>query len=407
MAELASRSSPPAPSVLMVVTEDWYFLSHRLDLARGLRDAGYSIHVATAPGAMREVIEAEGFGYSPLRMVRRGMQPWREWLSVRDLTEVMRDVRPTLAHLVGMKPMVYGCLAARRAGVPAIVCAVAGMGYAFLPGGWSKRLIRAGIRQVFRHSVAGRADARVIVQNADDRQLLVQTRMANIDQIAIVCGAGVDLRRFTPRPFPTGEPVVLAHCRLLWDKGIGELAEAARLLRERGVAGKIVLVGTPDDANPASISETQLNDWVREGLFDWRGRRDDIPEQLAGCHIACLPSYREGAPLSLIEAAACGRPIVTTNVPGCREVVKHGDNGLLVPPRDAVALADALQSLMQDSSLRQRMGQRSRFWAEERFDRSLVLQETLRLYEELLPVGLRTQSGPLADSPTTMKERAA
>lgn len=335
------------------------------------------------------------------------MQPWREWLSIRDLTEVMCKVRPTLTHLVGMKPMVYGCLAARRAGVPAIVCAVAGMGYAFLPGGWSKRIIRAGIRQIFRRCIAGRADARVIVQNADDRQLLVQTRMANIDQIAIVCGAGVDLRRFSPRPFPTGEPVVLAHCRLLWDKGIGELAEAARLLRDRGIPGRIVLVGTPDDANPASISETQLKEWVREGLFDWRGRRADIPEQLAGCHIACLPSYREGAPLSLIEAAASGRPIVTTDVPGCREVVKHGDNGLLVPPRDAVALADALQSLMQDSSLRQRMGQRSRYWAEECFDRSIVLRETLRLYEELLPVGLRPQSGLLADSPTTMKEHAA
>jgi glycosyltransferase involved in cell wall biosynthesis len=374
------------PALLLVVTEDWYFLSHRRELARAALTSGLRVTVATGPGERAHEIAALGVEHRTLPLARAGLEPLRELVAVNELRRLMVELRPSLVHLVAAKPIVYGNVAARLAGGPPVLNAVAGLGYLYLGEGLKRRALRAAYEQTFRRCVRNQPSARVLVQNADDAELLVRRRLARSDQLTCVVGAGVELERFPLTPEPPGGPrVVLCHTRMLWDKGIAELVAAAEHLRARGVRDVVVrLVGAPDPANPRAIPERELSRWVRAGLVEWLGRREDIPAQLARCHIACLPSYREGAPLSLLEAAASGRPIVTTDVPGCREVVKHGDNGLLVPARDSLNLAAALERLLADRDERVRMGQRGRERAEREFATDVVNARVIALYETML-----------------------
>jgi glycosyltransferase involved in cell wall biosynthesis len=374
------------PSLLLVVTEDWYFLSHRRELARAALASGLRVIVATGPGERAQEIADLGVEHRTLSLSRAGLDPLRELVAVNELRRAMVELRPSLVHLVAAKPIVYGNLAAKLAGVTSVLNAVAGLGYLYLGDGLKRRALRAAYEQTLRRCVRSEPRARVLVQNADDAELLVRRRLVRPDQLACVVGSGVELERFPLTPEPTSGPrVVLCHTRMLWDKGIAELVAAAEQLRARGVHDVVVrLVGAPDPANPRAIPERELTRWVRSGLVEWLGRRDDIPAQLARCHVACLPSYREGAPLSLLEAAAAGRPIVTTDVPGCREVVKHGDNGLLVPVRDSLSLAAALERLLQDAGERARMGRRGRERAEREFATSVVNARVIALYEAML-----------------------
>jgi glycosyltransferase involved in cell wall biosynthesis len=370
------------PCLVLVITEDWYFWSHRLGLARAVRDAGWQVVVATTPGKLRQQIEAEGFRYYPLRLQRKGRNPWGEVLAILDLASLYRLARPDVVHHVAIKPVLYGSLAARLAAVPGVVNAVVGLGYVFISGGAKHTLLRTAVEWAYRLAFSDRR-TRVIFQNPDDRNLFLQQRIVRAAQTVIIPGAGVDIMRFAPAPAPPGEPVVLLASRLLWDKGIGELVEAARILKRRNIAGRVVLAGLPDPSNPASIPQATLEAWQQEGVIEWIGRRSDMPAVLAEAHIACLPSYREGLPLSLIEAASCARPIVAANVPGCREIVQDGWNGLLVPVKDAQALADALQTLLTDAPLRQRMGQRGRELVLQRFAQEHIIEQTFAVYQSL------------------------
>jgi len=372
------------PRVLFVVTEDWYFWSHRAHLARAVRDAGYQVGVATAPGTLSTRISEEGFTRLPFRLNRKSLNPLGALGSLAGLSRVFFRFRPHLVHLVALKPILLGSLAARLVRVPSVVCAVAGMGYVFVSNRRRSRLLRGGVEAFYRRFLRGRDNTHLIVQNPDDEEFLVGRSLVFAEQVSRICGSGVDTHRFSHKPEPPGSPVVLLHSRMLWDKGVGELVEAARILRQRGMDFHVVLVGEPDAANPAAIPRETLIAWNREGAVRWLGRREDIPELLTGAHIACLPSYREGAPLSLIEAASSGRPIVTTDVPGCREVVKHGVNGLLVPPRDPKVLATALRQLIESKPLRLRMGVESRKLAERCLSNEVVVQKTLDVYERML-----------------------
>lgn len=377
------------PSLLLVVTEDWYFLSHRRELARAALASGLRVTVATGPGQRGPEIAALGVEHRTLPLSRAGLHPLRELVAVNELRRLLVELRPNLVHLVAAKPIMYGNLAAKLAGVPAVLNAVAGLGYLYLGDGLQRRALRAAYEQTFRRCVRNEPGARVLVQNTDDAELLVRRRLVRADQLTCVVGSGVELERFPLTPEPASGPrVVLCHTRMLWDKGIGELVEAAEHLRARAVGDVVVrLVGAPDPANPRAIPERELRRWVERGSVEWLGRRDDIPAQLARCHIACLPSYREGAPLSLLEAAAAGRPIVTSDVPGCREVVKHGDNGLLVPARDPLSLAAALERLLLEQDERARMGRRGRERAEREFAAGVVNARVLALYEAMLQSG--------------------
>jgi glycosyltransferase involved in cell wall biosynthesis len=225
----------------------------------------------------------------------------------------------------------------------------------------------------------------LILQNPDDEALLVNSGLVAAKRVRLIRGSGVDIQRFAPTLEAPTTPVVMLPSRMLWDKGVGEFVEAAHLLRARGCTARFVLVGNGDPDNPASISEDQLKAWHDSGVVESWGHCSDMPATLAQAHIVCLPSYREGLPKVLLEAAACGKPLIATDAPGCREIVRHGENGLLVPLRDAASLADAIERLLADANLRCTMGQKGRRMVELEFSEAKVAQQTLAVYRELCP----------------------
>lgn len=374
--------SAAQPRLLFLVTEDWYFCSHRLSLARAARDAGWDVSVCTRVDRHGDVITGAGLRLVPLRLSRRSLNPLRELGTVRQIAAVYREVRPDLVHHVAIKPIIYGSLAARVARVPAVVNAFTGLGYLFIATGPKGRALRAVAAALMKVALRP-GQARTILQNEDDADLLVGAGLVRREDIVIIRGSGVDLSLFPPCPEPPGEPVVVLPARMLADKGVGEFVTAARQLRAAGVRARFVLVGDADPENPAAIAERTLKQWHAEGVIEWWGRRDDVPAILAACHVVCLPSYREGLPKSLLEAAAAGRPSVATDVPGCREIVRDGETGLLVPARDAGALALALRRLLDDAALRARLGAAARRLVEAEFTQQHVARRTLEVYDAL------------------------
>ncbi len=371
--------------ILFLVTEDWYFYSHRLHLAREAQRRGYSVIVATRVQEHGQRILAEGFKLMPIRMLRRNKNPFKELYSLHELVRIYKTERPDIVHHVAMKPVVYGSLAARIARVPRVVNAIAGMGYVFSSDSIKAKVLRPVIKFVLRMTL-NRTNTRTIFQNPDDQNMLIESGIVKNELTSLIRGSGVDPQIYFPSPVPDGVTTVVLASRMLWDKGIKEFVEAARQLRSEQVNARFVLVGDSDTGNHAAVPTTQLEAWSKSGLVEWWGKRSNMPKVFASCHIVCLPSaYGEGIPKVLIEAAACGRSIVTTNAPGCREIVKDNENGILVPIRDHVALAQALRKLINDSSLRTKMGARGRERVLEEFTIEKVVGETLSLYESLFP----------------------
>ncbi|CAL1239095.1 glycosyltransferase family 4 protein [Candidatus Methylocalor cossyra] len=369
--------------ILFFVTEDWYFCSHRLPLAVAAKQAGYEVAVATRVRAHGQAILAAGLRLIPLELSRGGRNPLTEWLTVWRLFRVYRRERPDLVHHVALKPVLYGSLAARLAGVPRVVNALTGLGHIFAESNRAG-LLRWAVKGAIRKLLGGRR-SRVIVQNPDDLRRLSAAAALDPKAVALIRGAGVDLAQFRPHREPEGPPVVVLAARMLWDKGVGEFVAAATQLTQQGIVARFVLVGDADHENHSAIPTRQLETWKAQGPVDWWGRREDMPAVFAACHIVCLPSYYgEGVPKVLLEAAAAGRPIVTTDMPGCREVVRDGDNGFLVPPKNVSALAAALARLLENPPLRARMGRRGREIAEAEFGVERVIEATLAVYRGLL-----------------------
>ncbi|HEX6949437.1 MAG TPA: glycosyltransferase family 4 protein [Nitrospira sp.] len=366
--------------LLFVVTEDWYFVSHRLALAAAAQAAGFEVVVATRVGRHGEAIRAAGLRLVPFGLARTYGNPLREILA---LVRLYRRERPDIVHHVALKPIMYGAVAARLARVPAQVNAVVGLGWLFTSAKGVMRLIRPAARWTLALLLRTRSSL-TIVQNPDDRALLIRSHLPE-SRIRLIRGAGVDTTVFAPAPEPAGPVCVVLAARMLWDKGVGEFVEAARLIRQAGVEARFALVGDPDPDNPASVPEAVLRSWHGQDGIEWWGRRDDMPSVYHAAHIACLPSYyREGLPKVLLEAAACGLPLITTDAPGCREVVRDGDNGILVTPRDAQSLARAIGRLIEDEKLRHTMGKRGREIILKDFSSELVVRETLGIYRELV-----------------------
>ncbi len=365
-------ATPDKPVLLYLVTEDWYFCSHRLPIARAARSAGWDVVVATRVGSHGDRIRREGFRLVPIGLRRRSLAPWREIAAIAGLLRLYRRERPELVHHVGS-------FAAAMTGVPAVVNALAGMGYVFTSTRLKARALRPFVKMAFRW-LLDRSNSRVILQNPDDVAAMVDGTVA-AERVALIRGSGVDTKAFAGTNEPDGMPVAVMVSRMLWDKGVGELVQAARLLRRRKVRLRVVLVGSPDPENPASIPEHQLRDWDRSGDVAWWGERSDIARIWAGSHIAVLPSYYgEGVPKSLLEAGASARPMLATNMSGCREIVVDGITGILVPPRDVAALADGLEALARDKSLRQRLGAAARELVEREFSEAKVVEQTMALY---------------------------
>lgn len=368
-----------ARRLLFVTNKTGSFLSHRLPIAEAARAAGFEVGVACPADDDAERVRELGFAFHAIPLGRSSANPLRELHSVWALVRLFRRVRPDVVHLVTMKPNLYGGVAARVAGVARVVNAISGLGYMFLAKGALARLRRwlvlLAYRLAFRHP--GRV---VIFQNPDDRDEFRRHRLLDAKHSVLIKGVGVNTVEFAPTPEPAGPVTVVLPSRLLRDKGVVEFADAARRLRSAGTRARFVLVGDTDAGNPASLDDGEVERWVDEQILEWWGWREDMPHVLGCAHVVCLPSYREGLPKVLIEAAACGRPIVTCDVPGCREIVRHDENGLLVPARDADALAEALDRLIADRGLRERLGRAGRARVEAEFSQEHVVRETLRLY---------------------------
>lgn len=364
--------------LLFVVTEDWYFVSHRLPLAVAAQKAGFDVAVATRVGEHGDTIRAAGIRLIPLGLSRRRGNPL---LEVITLAHLYRRERPDIVHHVALKAVLYGAFAAWLARVPAQVNAITGLGWLFTSAKGITRILRPAVRWILAWLLK-KPGSLTIVQNPDDRDLLIRSHLPE-NYLRLIRGSGVDTRIYYPVPEPSGRICIVLVARMLWDKGVGEFVEAARLLTQTGVSARFILVGDPDPGNPASVSEACLQEWNEKNGVEWWGRRDNMPAVLHAAHIACLPSYREGLPKSLLEAAACGLPIVTTDTPGCREIVHDGDNGFLVPVRDATALASALHGLIDNPVLRAEMGLRSREMVLAYFSREQIIAETLAVYREL------------------------
>ncbi len=365
-----------------LVSEDWYFCSHRLPLGIAAREAGAEVIVATRVNDHRAQIEAAGLRIVPIEMQRSGTNPFTDLATIRQITDLYRREKPDLVHHVALKPILYGGHAAKRAGVPAIVNAVAGMGFMFISNSLFARTARPVIAWAQR-ALMNRANTRTILQNPDDVEMYTRQIGVSPDRLTIIPGAGVDIDQFTVVPEPFAVPTAVCVSRMLRDKGIHELVAATRLLHAKGVELRVRLVGPTDD-NPASIPRATLAEWNREGVVEVVGPSEDIAGEYARAHIAVLPSYREGLPKSLLEAAACGRPMVATDVPGCREVCIDGETGLRVPARTVEPLAAALERLTLDPGLRQRLGENARQRAETVFAEKIINAQTLALYEEML-----------------------
>ncbi|HMM44746.1 MAG TPA: glycosyltransferase family 4 protein [Candidatus Macondimonas sp.] len=377
----------PGRRLLYVHNTVPYFLAHRLAMARAARAAGWTVHLAAPEpeAAGRALLADEEIIFHPLPLTRRGMAPWRELQSPLALGRLYRQVQPDLVHLYTIKPALYGGLMARLLGTAPYVATIPGRGWVFTTApGLTGRVLRRGVGMAYRLALGG-ARCRAIFENPDDRNFFVDQAFVAADQAQVILGCGVDPARYRPLPRPSGgcARVVFAS-RMLRDKGVAEFVAAARRLRAGGVAAEFVLLGLPDPGNPDSLTEQELAAWNAAGAVQWWGYRQDMPEILAATDIVCLPTaYGEGVPRILIEAAACGCALIAADRPGCREIVRDGVNGLLVPPRDADALAQALETLLANPERCQRMGQAGRTRVIEQFTEAHVVAQTLAVYEEL------------------------
>ena len=368
--------------IIFVVNAPEFFLSHRLPVALAALKAGFQVHVATSDGPEVRSIQSMGFTHHVVPFTRSGQNPLNELGTLLCLVKLFRRVKPILVHLITIKPVLYGGIAARLAGINSVVSAVSGLGTVFLANSVVARFRRGLVILLYRAAFKQKRLA-VIFQNPDDRNVLLGSKALKYDQARMIRGSGVQPEEYPCLPQPSGKTVVVMAARLLRDKGVLEFVEAARLLQDRGVDVEMRLIGSPDPGNPTSVMQQELEHWKNDGLVKLLGFRKDIAVQYAEANIVCLPSYREGLPKSLVEAAACGRAVVTTDVPGCRDAIIPDITGLLVPVRDASTLADAIQKLIEDPALQCSMGRAGRALAEEAFAIEKIVEQHMEIYREL------------------------
>ena len=367
--------------VLLVANTSWYLYNFRLPLARYLRDNGYEVVFVAPQDAYTQQLQAEQFRFVDLGLHRKSINPFRELLTLLRFCQIYQAERPSVCHHFTIKCVLYGTIAAKLTGVKAVVNAITGLGHAFIGNGWLHRAVRPALRFVYRKILTARR-VQVVFQNGDDFQEFRERKMVVPEKVTIIRGSGINLHRFAPRPGGVDSqpsPMVLLASRLIREKGVVEFVEAARWLRSQGIEARFCLAGEIDSGNPSAISQSMLDEWCQEGVVDYLGHIDRMEELLQVASLVVLPSYREGTPRILLEAAAMGKPIVTTDVPGCREVVKPNINGLLVPVRDSQSLAEAMGRLLSDPELAQQLGQAGREVVQP-FCESHVIEETAKVY---------------------------
>jgi glycosyltransferase involved in cell wall biosynthesis len=370
--------------LLIVVNDAGFLVSHRWLVATGAMAAGYEVHVASPAGPAVSLLTEHGIRHHALELHRSSLQPRKELQSLTAMFRLFRRLRPDVLHLVTPKPVLYGSLLARLTPVHGVVVAISGLGTVFSSGGLKANLLRRFVLRLYRFGF-GHPNLRIIFQNSSDRDLVLAAGAAAPEQIVMIRGSGVSLLDYSYEAEPDSTPVVTFAARLLASKGVREFIQAARIVRDRGISAKFVLAGATDPGNPETVRDAELQGWAEEGVVSVEGYRTDIPALFRRSHIVALPSYYgEGIPKVLIEAAASGRAVVTTDMPGCREAIVPDVTGILVPPRDPVALANAFEQLIRDPVRRMALGRAGRVLAEQAYDVQQVVSTHLDIYEELI-----------------------
>lgn len=368
--------------LIFVIAEDWYFWSHRLPLARAARQNGFDVIIATRVHHHAQKIRDEGFKLVQLQLSRESYSPLKELRTILQLRELYRTERPDIVHHVALKPILYGSIAALGRRDIQIINAFAGLGYLVASTSLKARVLRIPIWNAFKF-LLNRPNTRVLLQNIDDQEVITTRLKVPAEKTFLIRSAGVDCSVFRPGPEPAGIPVVMLPARMLWNKGVAEFVEAAKLLRQQGVDARFVLVGDVDPASPSGMSRKTLTAWNDAGIIEWWGQREEMAAIYQTVALVCLPSHREGVPKVLLEAAACGRAIITSDVPGCRDIVRDNVNGFLVPAKNAPELARTIRHLLENHTIRMRMGAAGREIAVNEFSQHIVVAKTLALYDEL------------------------
>lgn len=371
--------------LLIVITNPDFFLSHRKEIALEAKSQGYEVHLCTMNKPSVAEIKSLGFIHHNWRIARTGTNPLSEFLAILSLWRVFWTVRPDIVHLVTIKAVLYGGILARLSPVKGVVTAISGLGFVFSSQKLKARILRSVLKYFYAFAL-GHSNQKIIFQNPDDRELLYHVTGFDLTKVEMIRGSGVNLEKFTPKPESEGDIVFTFAARLLWDKGIGEFIDAANSLVGQDLPVRFLVVGEPDSLNPESVKDEHIKRWAMQPRISFLGHKsaEEMPEIFAKSHVVVLPSYREGLPKVLLEAQASGRPVITTDVPGCRDAIEEGKTGLLCPVRDASILAVQMRKLIEKPELRREMGQNARKLAEEVFGVEKVVEQHLNIYSKIL-----------------------
>lgn len=374
--------------ILYIVNVDWFFVSHRLQLAIEAVSQGYEVHLATNLTDKGKILASYGIKVHPISTGRAKTSVASILGNFIDIYQVVKTVRPQLLHVITIKPIVYGGLCARLLGVHSLVIAVAGLGYAFSDCGLKSRLLKAILVPIYKY-IFQHPNLRVIFQNSNDRATIERVTNINSKSSKLIKGSGVDLNKYKQSPFPSGTAVIVFAARLIRDKGVFDYVEAAALLKKTKYAPKrgvrCIIVGSEDPGNPNSVTNSDIQKWKKDRIVEFLGFKQNIAEIISMAHIVVLPSYyMEGLPKILIEAAACGRPVITTDHPGCRDAIITDVTGMLVEKKNPEQIAIAVKRILDEPGLLEKMGNAGRQLAEENYNINNVVNEHMALYKDLL-----------------------
>ena len=370
-------------SILFLINVDWFFLSHRLPIALEAVQNGAEVWVIAANTGHKKEIESYGFKFVDFPFTRRGTNFISEVWNLPRLYKLYRNIKPDLVHHVTIKPVIYGSLVTRLMKDIKVVNAVTGMGFAFSKDEKASK-IKSLVNKAYQIALNNK-NVRVIFQNEYDLKIFLDQGLVEKEQTTLIRGSGVDCDKFRPSAKESNEKMILLASRMIWDKGVQEFVEAAKIVKEQKPEVRFILAGKADKGNPNVVPVETLRSWTEKGYVEWLGYVNNMIELIQRSTIVALPTfYPEGVPKILIESASTGKPIVTTNRPGCNDIVKGGKNGILIPEKDSQALANAILTLLNDPEKMKKYGKRGRELVLEEFSEDIVVAKTMKLYDELL-----------------------
>ncbi len=369
--------------IIIFSSEDWHFVAHLMPIALGAKKKGYEVKVITRVRAHGEQILSQGLDLIPIKLDRFSLNIFKELKTLAQLISIYKREKPEIVHNFGIKPILYGSLAAVYCKIPKVINTFLGMGFVFISEKMWVKALRIAFVQLLKLCML-KKDSLIIVQNKDDRELIIKTKIVESVKVFAQCSVGVDIKEFPLLAEPEGKLVFALVGRMIRDKGIAEFVAAAEIIKKKGLSAEFWLIGAPDPNNSRSIESEQLIEWESKKIIKWMGFCNDIKSIWEKAHIAVLPSYREGLSRSLLEAAAFGRALITTDAPGCRELVQHNVNGLLVQVKDAEKLAAAIEQMIINSNLRKSLALKARETVLQNYSEEVIVERMLRFYLPLI-----------------------